>query len=98
MKATAVVFWHLNEARRFLGEIALPDTTLKMIRFDEWFINHCKVNQTSTVSTREAQQFSPLRKKTELDAALKELQLLDRLRIMTDGKQRVIELNPLLLV
>jgi|GEM_PF-1141737 len=97
VKAATIIFWHLNESRRFFGEIALPDTMSKMVRFDEWIIGHCKGNNNNVVSTREAQQFGPLRQKSELDATLKGLQELDRLRIRTEGKQRTIELNPMLI-
>ena len=96
-RAAGIVLWHLIESRRFFGEIALPDSIARMVRLDEWLIRQCKVNQTTAVPTREAQQFGPLRTKVELDAALQGLQELDRVRVKADGKLRTIELNPMLL-
>jgi putative DNA primase/helicase len=97
LRATKIIFWNLNESRRFLNEIALSDEMKRMGRLDEWLVSHCKLNQTQIVSPRDVQRLSPVRKKSELDVILKYLQELDRLRIVTCNSQKMIELNPMLL-
>ena len=40
-KAVRIIMWHLNESRRFFGEIALPEEQIKMIKLDTWLITYC---------------------------------------------------------
>lgn len=96
-KAATIITWHLNESKRFFGEMALPEEMANMARLDEWLIRYCRENKTSGVSTRRAQQFGPVRKNSELNAALDNLQELDRLSVKRDGKQKMILVNPALL-
>ena len=49
------------------------------------------------VTTRFAQQYGPIRDKTRREAALKELEELDRLKVKQVGKSKVICINPRLL-
>ena len=88
--------WYVQESKRFFGEIALPEEQLRMIRLNAWLIRYCSENGTNIISSRTVQQRGPIRKKVELDAALKDLHELDRIQIQIDGKQKRIALNPML--
>lgn len=95
--AASIVAWHLSESKRFFSELAVPDDLMDAARLDAWLIEHCRTEQTQTVSKRTAQQFGPLRKPDPLSAALKALEDADRLRVARIGKQIVIHINPTLL-
>ena len=95
-RAAIVVDWYVQESKRFFGEIALPEEQLRMIRLNAWLIRYCSENGTNIISSRTVQQRGPIRKKVELDAALKDLHELDRIQIQIDGKQKRIALNPML--
>lgn len=97
VSAGAIVAWHLNEARRFLGEFSLPPEMADAGRLDAWLIDHCKRERVGVVSTRQAQQFGPLRDKQRLTAALTELADLGRISVATEGRRRIIMVNPLLI-
>jgi putative DNA primase/helicase len=98
--AAQVTYWHLTEAKRFLGELAMPAELVNPARLDAWLIDYCKRMHTDKVATREVQQFGPggLRDKAVFTEALKELAELGRARLTKDGKKRVIQINPALLV
>jgi len=97
--ATRVTYWHLTEAKRFLGELAMPSELVNPARLDNWLLDYCKRERTDKVATREIQQFGPngLRNKAKLTEAIKELADLGRVRVMNDGKKRLIQINPALL-
>jgi len=96
-RASAIVAWHLNESRRFFGEIALPAELADAVRLNDWLIQHCKREHTHYVAKRYAQQYGTIRDATRLDAAINELEALDRIQIRRDGKKISIWLNPKLL-
>lgn len=93
-RASAIVAWHLNESRRFLGELALPVELNDAVKLDGWMIQYCRRERTPQVSKRHAQQYGPVRDAARLDAAIKELALLDRVRQKRDKKKVMICLNP----
>lgn len=97
--ASRIVTWHLYEARRFLAEVVLPPTINNAAKLDVWLIAHCRENQKSSVTTREAQQYGPsaLRDKRARDDAIAELAEADRVRLVRDGKHKHIEVNSALL-
>lgn len=97
--ASRIVAWHLNESRRFFGELALPVELVNAAYLDNWLIEHCRRNQTKDVPTRTVQRFGParLREKSALDAALSELEELGRARTVKDGRRRIITINPALI-
>lgn len=95
--AARIVAWHLNEARRFFGELALPAELADAARLDSWLIEQCRREQTQEVPRREAQRCGPIRDAARLSAALRVLAELDRAREGTDGKRRPIRVNPALL-
>jgi putative DNA primase/helicase len=89
--------WHLSEARRFLGQFALPVEWLRAERLERWLIQYCRREQVSTVPTKTAMQYGPLRDKAALQSALEALEDHGRARPLADGRKRLIMLNPALL-
>lgn len=89
--------WHLHEARRFFGELALPQDQADAVRLDAWAVDYCQRNRTTCVPTREAQRTGPVRNADRLTAALNLLEELDRVQLRREGKKRSMWLNPALL-
>jgi len=98
--AARVTYWHLTEAKRFLGELAMPAELVNPARLDAWLLDYCKRERTDKVATSQIQQYGPgsLRNKKVFTEALKELIELGRARLVKDGKKRLIQINPALLV
>ncbi len=97
--AARVTAWHLNESRRFLGELAMPPELANPARLESWMLDYCKRENTDRVPTREIQRMGPggLRDKAAFTEAVKELAELGRARLVQDGKKRTVQLNPALL-
>lgn len=94
--ASRITAWHLHEARRFFGELALPAELADAARLDSWLTEHCRRERTHLVPTREAQRLGPIRDKEKLTAALRELEELDRVRVTQEGRRKTIQVNPAL--
>jgi putative DNA primase/helicase len=95
-RASRIAAWHLSEARRFFGELALPAELADATRLDSWLIEYCKRERTHMVGKNHVRQHGPLRDGARLDTAIRELADLDRLRLEKDGKRLMIHLNPAL--
>ena len=95
--ASRIVAWHLSEARRFFGELAVPQDLADATKVDKWLIEHCKHGLTHMVGKNDARQRGPVRDGARLDAAIFELCNLDRARLVKDGKRLTILVNPELL-
>ncbi len=95
--ASLITAWHLGEARRFFGELALPAELADAVRLDGWLIEHCQRERMHFVPTREAQRLGPIRDKETLVIALRELEELDRVRVTQEGRRKTIKVNPTLL-
>jgi putative DNA primase/helicase len=95
--ASRIAAWHLNESRRFFGELALPVELADAARLDAWLLDYCRRERTSMAGKNHVRQHGPLRDGPRLDAALRELEGLDRLRLRKDGKRLTLHLNPALL-
>jgi putative DNA primase/helicase len=97
--ACAVVEWYLSEAVRFLSEVDVPDEMRDFVMLDEWLIARCRKDGVSEVAKTDISKYGPrrLRKKALLDAALKELADLDRVRVETHSNRLTVCLNPELL-
>lgn len=96
--ASRITAWHLSEARRFFGELALPAELADAARLDSWLIEYCQRERAHMVGKNHVRQHGPLRDGARLDAAIRELAELDRLRLVKDGKRRTIQVNPALLI
>jgi putative DNA primase/helicase len=100
MKAAAsLASWHLYEARRFMGAIALPLELNNTATLDVWLLEYCQQNRAAEVSTRDIQQLGPscTRKSRTLDPALEELAKAGRVRVVVDGRRKLVKVNPALL-
>jgi putative DNA primase/helicase len=95
-RASCIVAWHLSEARRFFGELALPTELADAARLDSWLIEHCKRDRTRAAGKNHVRQHGPLRDGARLDNAIRELVALDRLRLVKDGRRLTIRVNPAL--
>ena len=101
LDAAEIVIWHLNEARRFLGEFSMPPELAGAARIEDWLIKHCRAQGKGVnIALRSAlQQHGPhgLRGKKDLDTALAELTDLNRIRLVKNGNRKEIHINPELL-
>lgn len=100
VSASRIVAWHLNEARRFFGELALPLEMGNAIRLDNWLISYCQRQKTNIVPRREIQRnVTPvnLRQQSILDSALRELIESDRILLKQNGRSKEIHVNPALI-
>jgi putative DNA primase/helicase len=95
--ASLITAWHLHEARRFFGEIALPTELADAARLDRWLIEYYQRERTHFVKKNHVRQHGPIRDGARLDAAIRELAELDRLRLRPDGKKKIIQVNPALM-
>ena len=94
--ASRIAAWHLHEARRFFGELALPAELADAARLDSWLIAHCIRERTHFVGKNHVRQHGPMRDRARLDAAIRELERLDRLRLKEDERRLTIQVNPAL--
>jgi putative DNA primase/helicase len=97
--ASRIVAWHLNEARRFFGELALPAELADAALLDEWLLAYCRRERVASIPVSAIQKGGPgrLREKAKLEPALKELTELGRVRVIRDGRAKTIDINPALL-
>ncbi len=98
--ASRIAAWHLHEARRFYGELVLPEEQADAARLDSWLLDYCRREKTNIVPRREVQRnVTPghLRQKTALDFALDELMEAGRVQLVQDGRRKEIHINPALL-
>jgi putative DNA primase/helicase len=98
--ASRIAEWHLNEAKRFFGALALPTDMGNAEQLDRWLINHCRTHQTNFVCRRIVQRYitpARLRQKANLDAALAELAEAGRAMMFFGDRAKSIYVNPLLL-
>lgn len=98
--ASLVISWHLREAQRFFGELALPEDLINMMLIDEWLISHCRKEKTTQIMFSTLLQYGPkrLRKSLLIETALKGLEELHRAKLITCNRSRSIEINPALLI
>lgn len=94
--ASRVTAWHLSEARRFFGVLALPAEMADAARLDGWLIDYCRRERVETVNKRYLRQHGPVRDGARLDSAIMELMALDRLRLQKDGRRIDLAVNPAL--
>ena len=99
ISANHLMAWYLMESKRFFNEAILPKELRNVVLLDNWLIQHCKEHEVSEISTRTIQRHchNSFRDKGVLDEALKHLIELSRVKIVKDGKKKLIRLNPKLL-
>jgi putative DNA primase/helicase len=94
--AARVVAWHLTEAGRFLGGMALPKAISNALRLEAWLVKECGARGAASLSVREAMRLgpNPTRRKVDLLAAVNELADAGRAKLSDNGRE--IQLNPAL--
>ncbi len=95
--AICITRYHLNEARRFFGEIALPEPIADAVRIERYMIDCCRRNGTDQLRRRDLQREGPIRDGRRLDAALGELTSVHRARLFNADGRKSISVNPALL-
>jgi len=95
--AARLAAWHLNESRRFFGELAQAAELADAARLDDWLLTYLRREGAGSVPKNYVRQYGPLRDGSRLDNAIKELDDLDRLRLFKEGRRTMIEVNPALL-
>lgn len=88
--AVMLARWYLRESLRLLALLDEPQEWTDARALDAWLVGH------GSCTTREAQQYGPVRDKAQRDAALAMLVDANRIKILTVGKSKVIRLNPAL--
>lgn len=96
-QAGRIAAWHLNESRRFFGELAQPIELVDATRIEQWLTDRCRDTGELVTARRTLQQFGPVRDKSRFQVALTELEELNRIRVITEGKKKLVELNPAIL-
>jgi putative DNA primase/helicase len=96
-RASQIATWHLLEAKRFYGELALPEEMANMARLNDWLVGYCKRNRTTNIKRGDIQRLGPFRAKEKLDSVIKDLEELNRVKSVDSGKRRDIYINPKLL-
>ncbi|MBK5965713.1 hypothetical protein CCR95_16900, partial [Thiocystis minor] len=94
--ASQIAAWHLTEARRFFGELAIPEELVDAAKLDAWLVEHCLRHRIDRVSKRYVRQHGPLRDGSRLETAIQELVEMDRLRAEKEGRRTILLLNPAL--
>ena len=51
-----IAAWHLHEASRFFGELALPQEQVDVARLDKWLLGYCQRENSCVVSRRDVQR------------------------------------------
>ena len=96
--AIRIVRWHLHEARRFFGEVSVPEEHSSAVRMDEWIERELRSCGDDRVRSNDLLRRGPVRKKPARDECLQHLEDLDRVRM--DGSSGTVYVlrNPKLLV
>ena len=94
--ACTVAEWHLNEARRFFGELALPPGLVNAARLEDWLVKRCRQTGAERIPTQDVLRLGPgcLRDKAAIDAAMVELEELGRAQRLHEGRRKYLALNP----
>jgi putative DNA primase/helicase len=98
--AAKIIDWHLNESRRFFGSLQLSEADRDAADLEEWLVKYCCRFFVTSVARSEVQKgINPrrLREGKVLDAAIEKLQGVGRVRLIQDGKQKLIQVRPELL-
>lgn len=95
--AARIVTWHLYEARRFFGSLAVPKALRDAQKLGAWLVERCRSSAVEAVKLREIQQRGPysVRRKADLFAALTQLAEADWTRL--DEPAKAVRINPALL-
>lgn len=96
VSACTLAAWHLEEARRFFGELAMPQDLADAMRVERWLIDWVQ-RRADPPAKRDLQQYGPndLRKaKGRRECALQVLMDENRLRMVQQGRKTWMQLHP----
>ena len=91
--------WYLHEAKRIFVTAGLPVEFKNAFILQNWIKNYCQMSQLSQLSQRIVLKEGPnqLRDKQIRDDALKILEEHGSVILITEGKKKIIKVNPKLL-
>jgi putative DNA primase/helicase len=95
-----IAAWHLYEARRFYGELSVPEDVADAVRVSAWLVQYCQRMHVESIGMTKAMQLctpAKLRKKEVLQRALVQLVDAGYIKLEQDGKVKTIRVNPALL-
>ncbi len=97
--AAPLVNWHVLEARRFTGQLAISQDTADALKLDGWLISRCSELGVSAIEKRETLQRGPnaVRIEKALTDAVRLLARANRARFAKNASRQMIEVNPALL-
>jgi putative DNA primase/helicase len=93
-RACTLALWFLGEAKRFLNHIDMPPETLRAKRLNDWLLERAKAEGMAQLSRRDIQREGPIRDGEQLTAAIERLTQMNRIKQVSIGKKRLVELNP----
>jgi putative DNA primase/helicase len=95
--ACSIVEWHLYESKRFFSQIATPAHVNNAVKLDDYILRYCRDKNSAIIGRSFLMQHSPVRDSKVLTAAISELADANRVRVFTEGRASMIEVNPELL-
>jgi putative DNA primase/helicase len=97
--ATAIITWHLGEARRLLGELDTPPALAAAVRLDEWLRSEARAGKTDRIATRRIFQYGPksARENQVFKSIMTILAERGRARLENESRRRYVVINPALL-
>jgi len=93
-RASRIVIWHMNEAKRFFAEIQTNPEDLLVVKLDQWLLEQGKPRIPKNDIRRLGP--NPLRKGEVLDSTLTELIEAGRVRLIKADKKVFVEIHPAL--
>ncbi|MFK7825130.1 MAG: DUF3987 domain-containing protein [Oligoflexales bacterium] len=98
--ACTIAEWHLRESLKFFNLLALPEEISNAIAMEAWILDCCRMSNTKEINRRDTQRtITPtrLRKPANFSSAVDILCENNRLKIKSQGKQKILVVNPDLL-
>jgi len=97
--ATAIVSWHLYNARAVLAPFTMAPDAAAAATLDGWLIDRCRLEGLDGFPTRMVLNAGPhcTRRREAFEKAVEVLTRHNRARVIKDGKKRVIQVNPALI-
>ena len=92
--------WHLYEARRFYGELAVPEDVADAVRLSAWLVQYCRRMHADSISMTDVQQNcipKKLRKREALSKVIPHLVEAGHIQFEQAGKLKTIRVNPKLI-
>jgi hypothetical protein len=79
--------------------LATPAELSNAIQLERWLLESCRQDRVTDIPVNHVQKFGPnrTRRKKDLDAALSELETAGRVRFTTDGRKKIVQINPAIL-